>query len=71
MNRDATQPLHPLDVAALVNALTAEFPTHSIEAEHTADSGVRWIARNRTDEIHPRVVVTPYIAELREAINGG
>jgi hypothetical protein len=71
MNRDTSQPLHLLDVAALVKALTAEFPTHSIEAENTAGNVIRWIARNRTDEIHPRVVVTPYIAELREALNGG
>ena len=54
---------------AQLNRLTAEFPAFSIALESTADNAIRFVARNRHPDVHPRMVITPDAAELRAALN--
>jgi hypothetical protein len=65
------RPDDPRDVAARIGALAAEFPGHYVAAEHAADHGIRYIAGNRHAHVHPRLVVTRDLAELRAALGAG
>jgi hypothetical protein len=58
------------NAAAQAEALSAEFPRFAICLE-PADEKVRYIARNRHPDVHPRLVVTSDVAELRAALNAG
>jgi hypothetical protein len=52
------------ETPALPADTAANFPGHNITAERTADNRIRYTARNRHDDAHPRVVVTHDLAEL-------
>ena len=58
----------PAEAAAQLRRLSAEFPAFRIVVEATADSRVRFVARGRDADIQPRVVITPDVTELREAL---
>jgi hypothetical protein len=55
--------------AAQLNRLTAEFPAFSIALESMADNAIRFVARNRHPDVHPRTVVTSDVTELRAALS--
>jgi hypothetical protein len=57
--------------AAQVDRLSAEFPAFDIALEPTADNRVRYIARSRDANVNPRIVITPDVAELRDALSAG
>jgi hypothetical protein len=59
-----THETHPEVVNELLSDLSATFPAHHITAEYTADDSVRYTARSRRDDAHPRLVVTRDPAEL-------
>jgi hypothetical protein len=53
-----------------LDLLTAEFPAFAISLEPTA-GGIRFVARNRHDGVHPRLVITRDATELRAALSVG
>ena len=55
--------------AAQLDSLSAEFPAFAISLELTAGNGIRFVARNRYPDVHPRTVITPEAAELRTALS--
>jgi hypothetical protein len=55
--------------AAQADLLAQEFPRFAIWLEPAEDNKVRYIARNRHPDVHPRTVITPDVAELRAALN--
>jgi hypothetical protein len=55
--------------AAQAEALAREFPRFAIWLEPAEDDKVRYIARNRHPEVHPRMVITADVAELRDALS--
>jgi hypothetical protein len=57
-------------VADQIDRLSAEFPRFHIALEPTADNKVCYIARARSTDIHPRMVITTDAAELRDALSG-
>jgi hypothetical protein len=60
-----------LRAAAELTKLCTEFPVFSIALESTADNATRFVARNRRPDVHPRIVVTSDVAELRAALIAG
>jgi hypothetical protein len=60
----------PDRTAAELARLTADFPSFDIWREVTGDNRARFVARGRSADIHPRIVVTPDAAELRAALSG-
>jgi hypothetical protein len=56
---------------AQAELLAEDFPEFAICLEPTADSKVRYIARGRSADIHPRMVITSDVTELRAALSGG
>jgi hypothetical protein len=54
--------------AAQIDRLSAEFPAFHISLEPTADNRVRYVARGRNADVHPRMVITPDVTELRDAL---
>jgi hypothetical protein len=59
----------PAEAATQLRRLADEFPAFHIAMETTADYRVRFIARNRYGDVHPRMVMTPDAAELRDALS--
>jgi hypothetical protein len=59
------------NAAALAERLSQEFPGFAIWLEPAEDNKVRYIARNRHPDVHPRTVVTSDVAELRAALGAG
>jgi hypothetical protein len=59
------------DTFAHLDSLCAEFPAFHIVLEPTADNTIRFVARNRHPDVHPRTVITPDAAELRTALGAG
>jgi acyl transferase domain-containing protein len=51
--------------------LAEEFPRFAIWLEPAEDDTVRYIARNRDADTHPRTVITADVAELRAALSAG
>jgi hypothetical protein len=56
-------------VAAQAELLSQEFPRFAICLEPAEGGKVRYIARNRYPDVHPRTVVTSDVAELRAALS--
>jgi hypothetical protein len=56
--------------AAQTEALAQEFPGFAVSLEPAEDK-IRYIAKNRHPDVHPRMVVTSDVAELRAALNAG
>ena len=54
--------------AAQAEALAQEFPPFAIWLEPADDNRVRYIARNRHPDVHPRTVITADVTELRAAL---
>lgn len=54
--------------AAQAERLSEEFPRFAIWLEPAGDK-VRYIARNRHPDVHPRMVVTSDVTELRAELN--
>lgn len=69
MTSQTTGPLTPAELAARLHAAGDAFPGHAITAEHTAGNRVRYTARSRHDDAHPRVLVTSDYAELHAALS--
>jgi hypothetical protein len=61
----------PAEAAAQLRRLSDEFPAFFIAMEATADNRVRFVARGRHADVHPRMVITPDVAELRDALGAG
>jgi hypothetical protein len=60
----------PAEAASQLRRLAAEFPAFHIAMETTADHyRVRFVARGRDADVHPRVVITSDTAELRAALS--
>jgi hypothetical protein len=57
--------------AAQAERLSREFPRFAIWLEPADGDKVRYIARNRHPDVHPRTVVTSDLAELRDALSEG
>jgi hypothetical protein len=57
-------------VAAQAERLSREFPRFAVSLEPAEDK-VRYIARSRYPDVHPRMVVTSDVAELRAALSAG
>jgi hypothetical protein len=57
--------------AAQAEALSQEFPRFAVWLEPAEDDKVRYIARNRHPDVHPRMVVTSDVTELRAALSAG
>ena len=57
--------------AAQAERLAEEFPRFAIWLEPADDNRVRYIARNRHPDVHPRTVITADVAELRAALSAG
>jgi hypothetical protein len=55
--------------AGQADRLSAEFPAFHIALEPTADNRVRYIARGRDADVHPRMVITSDVAELHAALS--
>jgi hypothetical protein len=74
MNQSPTDPAlragepQTLRAAAELTRLSTEFPAFSISTEPMADNAIRFVARNRHPDVHPRTVVTSDAAELRAAL---
>jgi hypothetical protein len=58
-------------VVTQLSRLADEFPAFSIAVESTADDSTRFVARNRHPDVHPRMVITADVAELRAALTPG
>jgi hypothetical protein len=58
----------PAEAAAELSRLSAEFPAFHIAMETTVGHRVRFVARNRGADVHPRTVITPDVTELRDAL---
>jgi hypothetical protein len=56
---------------AQLDRLSADFPAFAIWLEPMADNSTRFVARNRHPDVHPRMVVTSDVAELRAALSAG
>jgi hypothetical protein len=61
--------INDVRAVAHLDRLSAEFPAFAIWLEPTADNLVRFVARNRHADVHPRMVITPDAAELRAALS--
>lgn len=61
----------PAEASAQLSRLSGEFPAFFIAMEVTADNRVRFVARGRDADVHPRLVITPDVAELRNALSAG
>jgi hypothetical protein len=59
---------HPW-AAAQAERLSQEFPRFAIWLEPADDDKVRYIARNRHPDVHPRTVITADVTELRAALS--
>jgi hypothetical protein len=59
------------NAAAQAEALAQEFPGFAVSLEPAEGDKVRYIARNRHPDVHPRMVVTSDVAELRDALSAG
>ena len=55
--------------AAQAEALSQEFPRFAVWLEPAEDDKVRYIARNRHPDVHPRMVITSDAAELRATLS--
>lgn len=55
--------------AAQAEALSEEFPRFAVWLEPAEDDKVRYIAKDRHPDVHPRMVVTSDVAELRAALS--
>lgn len=55
--------------AAQAERLSREFPRFAIWLEPAEDNKVRYIARNRHPDVHPRTVITQDAAELRATLS--
>jgi hypothetical protein len=58
------------EVPPLPANVSAVFPGHTISVERTADNRIRYTARNRHDDAHPRIVITHDLAELHALLGG-
>jgi hypothetical protein len=58
------------NAAAQAERLSREFPRFAIWLEPAQDDKVRYIARNQHPDVHPRMVVTSDVDELRAALSG-
>jgi hypothetical protein len=52
-----------------LDQLSAEFPSFHIVLEPTVGTALRFVARNRHPDVHPRIVITPDPGELRAALS--
>jgi hypothetical protein len=57
--------------AAQAERLAVEFPRFAIWLEPAEDDKVRYIAKNRHPDVHPRMVITADVAELRATLSAG
>jgi hypothetical protein len=55
--------------AAQAEALSEEFPRFAVWLEPAEDDKVRYIAKDRHPDVHPRMVITADLAELRAALS--
>jgi hypothetical protein len=58
----------PAEAASQLSRLSAEFPAFHIVMETTVGHRVRFVARSRDADVHPRTVITPDVTELRDAL---
>lgn len=56
---------------AQTERLAEDFPDFAICLEPTAGNKVRYIARGRRADVHPRMVITSDVTELRDALSAG
>jgi hypothetical protein len=60
------------EAAIQLSQLSAEFPAFHIGMETTTyHYRVRFVARARHADVHPVLVITPDVAELRAALSAG
>jgi hypothetical protein len=59
----------PVEAIGQLSRICAEFPAYLIVVETTADDRTRFVARSRDADTHPRMVITPDVAELRAALS--